>query len=151
MIKYVDVNKVELFKEKIRLFVTEIDKGESKEERVKIKTIQDNIETTKQLLEKLDKKLNKITSLNISYESITRDDSLELRETLIKFDKEVDIFIKNFNSLYEKEIKYISDDKIGKLHIETELFHKSYSQLQNIADTLEQIFATHNNIITYKI
>lgn len=151
LIKYVDVNKVELFKEKIRLFVTEIDKGESKEERVKIKTIQDNIETTKQLLEKLDKKLNKITSLNISYETITRDDSLELRETLIKFDKEVDIFIKNFNSLYEKEIKYISDDKIGKLHIETELFHKSYSQLQNIADTLEQIFATHNNIITYKI
>ena len=151
LIKYVDVNKVELFKEKISLFVTEIDKGESKEERVKIKTIQDNIETTKQLLEKLDKKLNKITSLNISYETITRDDSLELRETLIKFDKEVDIFIQNFNSLYEKEIKYISDDKIGKLHIETELFHKSYSQLQNIADTLEQIFATHNNIITYKI
>ena len=64
---------------------------------------------------------------------------------------DITAFIRNFNTLYEKEIKYISDDKIGKLHIETELFHKGYSQLQNIADTLEQIFATHNNIITYKI
>ena len=70
---------------------------------------------------------------------------------MVRIDKEVDNFIRNFNTLYEKEIKYISDDKIGKLHIETELFHKGYSQLQNIADTLEQIFATHNNIITYKI
>lgn len=149
LIKYVDGNKIEIFKERIRLFVTEIDKGEPKEERVNVKVIQDNIQTTKQLIEKLDKKISKISSLNISYENITREDSLELRENLIKFDKEVDCFLKNFNSLYEKEIKYISDDNKGKLHIETESFMKSYSQLQSIADTLEQIFATHNNIITY--
>lgn len=152
LINYVNKNKIEIFKEKIRLFVKEAGiRNSEKNEEAKIypKNIQKNIDDTKQLIEKLNQKLSKISSLNISYEESGREDSLELKKHLIKLDKEVDIFLKSFNSVYEKEIKYISDDKIGKLHIDCESFLNNFNQLQNISDTLEQIFAIHNNIVTF--
>lgn len=152
LINYINKNKIEIFKEKIRLFVTEVGaQNPQKTEEVKmyLKNIQKNIDDTKQLIEKLDQKLSKIANLNISYEESGREDNLELKKHLIKFDKEVDIFLKSFNSVYEKEIKYISEDKLGKLHIDCELFMTNYNQLQNISDILEQIFAIHNNIVTF--
>ena len=41
---------------------------------------------------------------------------IELKNNLIKLDKAMDDFLKDYNQLYSKNIKYISEDKISNLH-----------------------------------
>ena len=151
LINFALKNKVELFKENIRIFLPEIGANVNESSKdVNIKGIKENIADTKKLIEKLDQKLNKLSTLNLEYEYTGREGATELKENLIKFDKGISLFLKDFNGLYEKELKYIPDDKMGKLHINCEEFTKCYSKLEEIASILEEIFSFHNKIIEYK-
>jgi hypothetical protein len=153
ILDYFQSNKLSIFKDSLRLFIPQpnehkISPDINNIELVNNKNIQKNIENTRQLVNKLEQKLQKLYAMNIKYEDITRDEELELKKYLNAFDKSIDIFLKDFNTLYEKELKYISDDKKSKLHLDIDVFYKSYSQLEEIAHILEEIFAMHNKIVS---
>ena len=152
LINFMDKNKIELFKDDIRLFIPEVNGSIiNKEQKITSKYYLDNIEQTKLLINKLDGKIEKLNSLNINYDIISKEDEMELFKTIINFNKAIEYFLKDFNNLYEKELKYISPDKLPTLHFDVDNFNEKYNELENIASLLEEIFAIHNKIITFNI
>ena len=152
LISFMDKNKIELFKDDIRLFIPEINGNIiNKENKINNKYFMDNIEQTKLLINKLDSKIEKLNSLNINYDIISKEDEMELFKTIINFNKSIEYFLKDFNTLYEKELKYISPEKLPSLQNDINNFNEKYNELENIASLLEEIFAIHNKIISFKI
>ena len=152
LINFMDKNKIELFKDDIRLFIPEVNGSIiNKEQKITSKYYLDNIEQTKLLINKLNGKIEKLNSLNINYDIISKEDEMELYKTIINFNKAIEYFLKDFNNLYEKELKYIAPDKLPTLHFDVDNFIEKYNELENIASLLEEIFAIHNKIITFNI
>ena len=152
LISFMDKNKIELFKDDIRLFIPEINGNIiNKENKINNKYFMDNIEQTKLLIKKVDGKLEKLNTLNINYDIISKEDEMELFKTIINFNKSIEYFLKDFNTLYEKELKYISPEKLPSLQNDINNFNEKYNELENIASLLEEIFAIHNKIISFKI
>jgi len=150
LINFMDKNKIQLFKDDIRLFIPEVNGSIiNKEQNITSKYYLDNIEQTKLLINKLDSKIEKLNSLNINYDIISKEDELELFKTIINFNKAIEYFLKDFNNLYEKELKYIAPDKLPTLQFDIDNFNEKYNELENIASLLEEIFAIHNKIITF--
>ena len=66
------------------------------------------------------------------------------------FEVNLNDFLSDFNGFYEKEIKYIPPDIISHLdERNTELLNE-YNKIENIASSLEEIFAIYNKIIENK-
>ena len=152
LINFMDKNKIQLFKDDIRLFIPEVNGSIiNKEQNITSKYYLDNIEQTKLLINKLDSKIEKLNSLNINYDIISKEDEMELFKTIINFNKAIEYFLKDFNNLYEKELKYIAPDKLPTLQFDIDNFNEKYNELENIASLLEEIFAIHNKIITFNI
>ena len=150
LINFMDKNKIQLFKDDIRLFIPEVNGSIiNKEQKITSKYYLDNIEQTKLLINKLDGKIEKLNSLNINYDIISKEDEMELFKTIINFNKAIEYFLKDFNNLYEKELKYIAPDKLPTLQFDIDNFNEKYNELENIASLLEEIFAIHNKIITF--
>ena len=161
-IKFVDIinkNKIELFKKNIRLFIylkqnekDKINKDNfySEEDRVNIKKINESINNCKLLIEKVERKLEKLKNFKINDNNEQQNiyDKLELKKTLMIFEKSLDEFLVDFNNNYEKELKYIHPDNISHLDEKNTELLNEYKKIENIASLLEEIFALHNKIIT---
>ena len=161
-IKFVDIinkNKIELFKKNIRLFIylkqnekDKINKDNfySEEDRVNIKKINESINNCKLLIEKVERKLEKLKNFKINDNNEQQNiyDKLELKKTLMIFEKSLDEFLIDFNNNYEKELKYIHPDNISHLDEKNTELLNEYKKIENIASLLEEIFALHNKIIT---
>ena len=157
LIDIINKNKIELFKKHIRLFIS-LKENEKKlykdinfseNDKIKIKKINESINNCKILIEKVEKKLEKLKNnkINDTNEQGNVYDKLELKKTLNIFEKNVDNFLIDFNTNYEKELKYINPDNISHLDEKNTELLNEYEKIENIASLLEEIFAIHNKII----
>ena len=161
-IKFLDIinkNKIELFKKNIRLFISlkqneksrlNKDDYSSEEDKINIKKINESLNNCKLLIEKVEKKLDKLKNIKINDNNEQQNiyDKLELKKTLNIFEKNLDEFLVDFNNNYEKELKYINPDSISHLDEKNTELLNEYKKIENIASLLEEIFAIHNKIIT---
>ena len=156
LINIINKNKIELFKKDIRLFISLKDKeknklelSDSQEDKINIKKINESINNCKNLIEKVDKKLEKLKNINLSENNEQQNvyDKLELKKALNMLETNVDEFLVDFNENYEKELKYINPDNISHLDIVIDDLLKEYKKIENVACILEEIFAIHNKII----
>ena len=161
--KLIDVickNKIELFKKNIRLFIslkendknkTSYDKIYSVEDKIYLKKINESINNCKLLIEKVEKKLDKLKNIKLDDNENEQQniyDKLELKKSLNNFESKVDEFLVDFNNIYEKELKYIHPDNISHLDEKNTELLNEYKKIENIALLLEEIFAIHNKIIS---
>ena len=157
LIDIINKNKIELFKKHIRLFIS-LKENEKKlykdinfseNDKIKIKKINESINNCKILIEKVEKKLEKLKNnkINDTNEQGNVYDKLEFKTTLNIFEKNVDNFLIDFNTNYEKELKYINPDNISHLDEKNTELLNEYEKIENIASLLEEIFAIHNKII----
>ena len=125
LIDIIDKNKIELFKKNIRLFISlqdnEInkitnDKNNNQKDIININKINENINNCKSLIEKVEKKLEKLSTIDLN-ENDEKNiyDKLELKRYLNIFEKNLDEFLIDFNNYYEKELKYINPDNVSHL------------------------------------
>ena len=158
LIDIINKNKIELFKKNIRLFISlkeneknklEYDKAYSDEEKLNIKKINESINNCKILIEKVEKKLDKLNNIKIKDNNEQQNiyDKLELKKSLNNLEKNVDEFLVDFNENYEKELKYINPESISHLDEKNTELLNEYKKIENIASLLEEIFAIHNKII----
>ena len=154
LIDIINKNKIELFKKNIRLFISLKEKEKNKlvnsdEDKINIKKINESINNCKILIEKVDKKLEKLKNINLNENNEQQNiyDKLELKKALNILEKNIDEFLVDFNDNYEKELKYINPDNISHLDERNEELLKEYEKIENVAAILEQIFAIHNKII----
>ena len=155
LLELIDKNKIDLFKKNIRLFISLNEKNINKDinNKININEINNNINNCKILIEKVEKKLEKLEKIKADLESNNNEqkniyDKLELKKYLNLFEKNLDEFLKDFNSLYEKELKYINPDNVSHLDEKNTELLNEYQKIENIATILEQIFAIHNKIIS---
>jgi len=154
IINYLADNKSELFKEKIRLFPPEvklIKKNKEDKTEFNINEISTKINEYQKVVSKLNKKLAKLNTLSLNYEIIEFEDVLELKNKLIEFEKKLDNFIKDYNQLYSKGIKYISKEKMPTLQYSVDEFKSKYDMILALSSSLEEIFSLHNKILNKKI
>ena len=159
LIDIIDKNKIELFKKNIRLFISlqenELnkivnDKNKNNNDSINIKKINDNINNCKLLIDKVDKKLEKLSQVDLNEgknEEKNIYDKLELKKYLNIFEKNLDEFLEDFNSYYEKELKYINPDNISHLDEKNSELLSEYKKIENVASILEEMFSIHNKII----
>ncbi len=160
LIDVINKNKIELFKKNIRLFISlkESEKNNinninfSEEEKINIKKINESINNCKILIEKVEKKLEKLKNIklcdNNENEQQNIYDKLELKKSLINFENNIDEFLADFNNNYEKELKYINPDNISHLDEKNTELLNEYKKIEDVASLLEKIFAIHNKIIS---
>jgi hypothetical protein len=150
LIDVIDNNKNELFKNDIRLFINDKNKNNEKNNKINIQKINDDINNCKLLIEKVDKKLEKLNKIDIIGEKKEEKniyDKLELKKYLNTFEKNLDEFLVDFNNYYEKELKYINPDNLSHLdETNTELLNQ-YKKIEDVSSILEEIFSIHNKII----
>ena len=150
LIDVIDNNKNELFKNDIRLFINDKNKNNEKNNKINIQKINDDINNCKLLIEKVDKKLEKLNKIDIIEEKKEEKniyDKLELKKYLNTFEKNLDEFLVDFNNYYEKELKYINPDNLSHLdETNTELLNQ-YKKIEDVSSILEEMFSIHNKII----
>ena len=157
LIDVINKNKIELFKKNIRLFISlkENEKNKinnniyfSEEDKINIKKINESINNCKLLIEKVEKKLDKLKNIKLydNNEQQNIYDKLELKKALNIFENNVDEFLADFNNDYEKELKYIHPDNISHLDEKNSELLNEYKKIENVASLLEKIFAVHNKI-----
>ena len=150
LIDVIDNNKNELFKNDIRLFINDKNKNNEKNNKINIQKINDDINNCKLLIEKVDKKLEKLNKIDIIGEKKEEKniyDKLELKKYLNTFEKNLDEFLVDFNNYYEKELKYINPDNLSHLdETNTELLNQ-YKKIEDVSSILEEMFSIHNKII----
>ena len=150
LIDVIDNNKNELFKNDIRLFINDKNKNNEKNNKINIQKINDDINNCKLLIEKVDKKLEKLNKIDIIGEKKEEKniyDKLELKKYLNTFEKNLDEFLVDFNDYYEKELKYINPDNLSHLdETNTELLNQ-YKKIEDVSSILEEMFSIHNKII----
>jgi len=153
LIDLINNNKIELFKKSIRLFISlkESEKNSNiNDELINIKKLNESIENCKLLIEKVEKKLDRLKhiKLNDINEQQNIYDKLELKKILNSFENSIDSFLVDFNNNYEKELKYIHPDNISNLDEKNTELLNEYKKIENVASLLEQIFAIHNKLCT---
>lgn len=150
LIDVIDNNKNELFKNDIRLFINDKSKNNEKNNKINMRKINDDINNCKLLIEKVDKKLEKLNKIDIIGEKKEEKniyDKLELKKYLNTFEKNLDEFLVDFNNYYEKELKYINPDNLSHLdETNTELLNQ-YKKIEDVSSILEEMFSIHNKII----
>ena len=150
LIDVIDNNKNELFKNDIRLFINDKNKNNEKNNKINMRKINDDINNCKLLIEKVDKKLEKLNKIDIIGEKKEEKniyDKLELKKYLNTFEKNLDEFLVDFNNYYEKELKYINPDNLSHLdETNTELLNQ-YKKIEDVSSILEEMFSIHNKII----
>lgn len=157
LIDVINKNKIELFKKNIRLFISlkENEKNKinnniyfSEEDKINIKKINESINNCKLLIEKVEKKLDKLKNIKLydNNEQQNIYDKLELKKALNIFENNVDEFLADFNNDYEKELKYIHPDNISHLDEKNSELLNEYKKIEDVASLLEKIFAVHNKI-----
>ena len=157
LIDVINKNKIELFKKNIRLFISlkENEKNKinnniyfSEEDKINIKKINESINNCKLLIEKVEKKLDKLKNIKLydNNEQQNIYDKLELKKALNIFENNVDEFLADFNNDYEKELKYIHPDNISHLDEKNTELLNEYKKVEDVASLLEKIFAIHNKI-----
>ena len=150
LIDVIDNNKNELFKNDIRLFINDKNKNSEKNNKINIQKINDDINNCKLLIEKVDKKLEKLNKIDIIGEKKEEKniyDKLELKKYLNTFEKNLDEFLVDFNNYYEKELKYINPDNLSHLdETNTELLNQ-HKKIDDVSSILEEMFSIHNKII----
>ena len=153
LIDVIDKNKVDLFKKNIRLFINDINNHNANNDinnKINVKKINDDINNCKLLVEKVEKKLEKLNNIEINEESIGETniyDKLEFKKCLNIFEKNLDEFLVDFNNFYEKELKYINPDNISHLDEKNTELLNQYQKIENVASILEEMFSIHNKII----
>ena len=163
LIDVIDKNKIDLFKKNIRLFISlqenELNKvisdknqNQNNENKnvINLKKINDNINNCKLLIEKVEKKLEKLNIIDLNEEKKEEKniyDKLELKKYLNIFEKNLDDFLIDFNNHYEKELKYINPDNISHLEEKNTELLNEYQKIENAATILEEMFSIHNKII----
>lgn len=153
LIDVIDKNKVDLFKKNIRLFINDINNHNANiyiNNKINVKKINDDINNCKLLIEKVEKKLEKLNNIEINEESIGETniyDKLEFKKCLNIFEKNLDEFLVDFNNFYEKELKYINPDNISHLDEKNTELLNQYQKIENVASILEEMFSIHNKII----
>ena len=153
LIDVIDKNKVDLFKKNIRLFINDINNHNANNDinnKINVKKINDDINNCKLLIEKVEKKLEKLNNIEINEESIGETniyDKLEFKKCLNIFEKNLDEFLVDFNNFYEKELKYINPDNISHLDEKNTELLNQYQKIENVASILEEMFSIHNKII----
>ena len=154
ILKFLEIilnNKIDIFNKNIRLFVSLKEKNVS-DEKINLKKINEMIDNCKAIIEKVENKLSKLKDIKINENTDQKNiyDKLELKKLLNVFEVNLNDFLSDFNGFYEKEIKYIPPDIISHLdERNTELLNE-YNKIENIASSLEEIFAIHNKIIENK-
>lgn len=157
LIDVINKNKIELFKKNIRLFISLKENEKSKinnniylseEDKINIKKINESINNCKLLIEKVEKKLDKLKYIKLydNNEQQNIYDKLELKKALNIFENNVDEFLADFNNDYEKELKYIHPDNISHLDEKNTELLNEYKKIEDVALLLEKIFAVHNKI-----
>jgi len=157
LIDVINKNKIELFKKNIRLFISLKENEKSKinnniylseEDKINIKKINESINNCKLLIEKVEKKLDKLKNIKLydNNEQQNIYDKLELKKALNIFENNVDEFLADFNNDYEKELKYIHPDNISHLDEKNTELLNEYKKIEDVALLLEKIFAVHNKI-----
>ena len=124
LIDVIDNNKNELFKNDIRLFINDKNKINKKNNKINIQKINDDINNCKLLIEKVDKKLEKLNKIDIIGEKKEEKniyDKLELKKYLNTFEKNLD-------------------------ETNTELLNQ-YKKIEDVSSILEEMFSIHNKII----
>ena len=155
LIDVIDKNKNDLFKNNIRLFIN--DKKNNNQNKINdnynnklnIKKIYEDINNCKILIEKVEKKLEKLNTIDLTEEKFEDKniyDKLEFKKYLNFFEKNLDEFLVDFNSYYEKELKYINPDNISHLDEKNSELLNQYKKIENVASILEEIFSIHNKI-----
>ena len=153
LIDVIDKNKVDLFKKNIRLFINDLNNHNANNDinnKINVKKINDDINNCKLLIEKVEKKLEKLNNIEINEESIGETniyDKLEFKKCLNIFEKNLDEFLVDFNNFYEKELKYINPDNISHLDEKNTELLNQYQKIENVASILEEMFSIHNKII----
>ena len=156
LIDIINKNKIELFKKNIRLFISLKDKeknklenSDSQEDKINIKKINESINNCKNLIEKVDKKLEKLKNINLNESNEQQNvyDKLELKKALNILETNLDEFLVDFNENYEKELKYINPDNISHLDEVIDDLLNEYKKIENVACILEEIFSIHNKRI----
>ena len=153
LIDVIDKNKVDLFKKNIRLFINDINNHNANNDinnKINVKKINDDINNCKLLIEKVEKKLEKLNNIEINEESIGETniyDKLEFKKCLNIFEKNLDEFLVDFNNFYEKELRYINPDNISHLDEKNTELLNQYQKIENVASILEEMFSIHNKII----
>lgn len=151
ILKFLEItlkNKIDIFNRNIRLFVSLKEKNVC-DEKINLKRINEMIDNCKTLIEKVEIKLNKLKDIKINENSDQKNiyDKLELKKLLNIFEGNLNEFLIDFNGLYEKEIKYIPPDTVSHLDERNRDLLNEYNIIENIASSLEEIFALHNKII----
>ena len=104
LIDVIDKNKIDLFKKNIRLFINDINNhniNNNIDNKINVKKINDDINNCKLLIEKVEKKLEKLNNIEINEESIGETniyDKLEFKKCLIIFEKNLVEFLVDFNN-----------------------------------------------------
>ena len=153
LIDVIDKNKIDLFKKNIRLFINDINNhniNNNIDNKINVKKINDDINNCKLLIEKVEKKLEKLNQIELNEENIEEKniyDKLEFKKCLIIFEKNLDEFLIDFNNYYEKELKYINPDNISHLDERNTELLNHYKKIENVASILEEMFSIHNKII----
>ncbi len=153
LIDVINKNKVDLFKINIRIFINDINNHNANNDinnKINVKKINDDINNCKLLIEKVEKKLEKLNNIEINEESIGETniyDKLEFKKCLNIFEKNLDEFLVDFNNFYEKELKYINPDNISHLDEKNTELLNQYQKIENVASILEEMFSIHNKII----
>lgn len=153
IINYIKENKANILKENIRLFAPEIKLIEKKvvENNNLYNDVNERINNYNKLISKVEKKLEKLSKLDLAYENVEMNNLLELKQYIINFDKTIDGFLKDFNQIYAKDLKYISEDKLSNLHVTIDNFYEKYNVIVNLSNSLEEIFALHNRINNHNL
>ena len=157
LIDVINKNKIELFKKNIRLFISLKENEKSKinnniylseEDKINIKKINESINNCKLLIEKVEKKFDKLKNIKLYNNNEQKNiyDKLELKKALNIFENNVDEFLADFNNDYEKELKYIHPDNISHLDEKNTELLNEYKKIEDVALLLEKIFAVHNKI-----
>ena len=156
LIDIINKNKIELFKKNVRLFISlkekeknKLENSDSQEDKINIKKINESINNCKNLIEKVDKKLEKLKNINLNENNEQQNvyDKLELKKALNILETNLDEFLVDFNENYEKELKYINPDNISHLDEKNTELLNEYKKIENLALLLEKIFAIQNKII----
>ena len=154
LIDVIDNNKNELFKNDIRLFINDKNKNNEKNNKINIQKINDDINNCKLLIEKVDKKLEKLNKIDIIGEKKEEKniyDKLELKKYLNTFEKNLDEFLVDFNNYYEKELKYINPDNLSHLdETNTELLNQ-YKKIEDVSSILEAFISGFSSLLFINI
>jgi hypothetical protein len=149
IVDYMSNNLENIFKDKIRLFAPEI--KSQKEHEITFKNLEEKVRNFQKQIMKINRKLEKLKKYALSYENVDIENLMQLKQSLILFEKSMDRYLKDYNEIYSKDIKYISEDKISNLHVMVDDFLEKFNKLIAVSSSLEEVFSLHCRITNFEV